>query len=212
MQTSTELNFNVSASELYKFAMESGVRMEYGIFWALRLAAETEVNGRYDMDGYANFTKWINSKQADFILPKLGNYKRLSGGGQVLQQWVKGNQIEVKFTGGLNGNVRMSIEWLNTDKQKEFQDWKDRKSEMDKQNALNEFDLAEYQRCIEIYRKTKNSVQATAKGIVDSGEVHTDKDLAMIIWDSRFDSQKERDEENSFTFDNYVKWVSEVNK
>jgi hypothetical protein len=57
----------------------------------------------------------------------------------------------------------------------------------------------------------KNQVQGIAMNVVGSGEVHTDKDLAMMIWGSRFDSQQERDEDNGVTFENYVSWVSEVN-
>jgi len=58
----------------------------------------------------------------------------------------------------------------------------------------------------------KIQVQAIARGIVESGEVHSDKDLATIIWGRRFESQEERDRDNGVTFENYVSWVSEVNK
>ena len=58
----------------------------------------------------------------------------------------------------------------------------------------------------------KNQVQEKARNIVESGEVHTDKGLAMIIWDARFESQQERDINNGIYFDDYVSWVSEINK
>jgi hypothetical protein len=107
--------------------------MAYGVYWAMNKMVQRGVTGRYSSGSEVTFCAWFGNREADFILSRLEGSERTNRGRE-FKLWIGGVPVYVIYrTGMINGNIRVDIEWIDTDREKSLQAEEDKKKELQKE-------------------------------------------------------------------------------
>ena len=122
----------VNIHDLYDKATAPGKsRLNYGVWYALKKAADANIEGRYERQGGVTFTRFINFRDAAYIQPKLSGGDAGNGMYELLTH-IDGDRVEIKYNFNMrNGNGRIDITWIDTAREKEMRD----KEEAEKEKA-----------------------------------------------------------------------------
>lgn len=133
----------VSINKLWNLATAPGQpRMAYGVYWAMNKMVQKNVTAHYSSTSSSEvtFCAWFSNKEANFILSRLEGSQRTNRGIE-FKICIGGMPVSVIYrTGMLNGNIRVDIEWIDTDRAKSLQAEEERKKDL--KNEVFQFVVA----------------------------------------------------------------------
>lgn len=93
-------------------------RVAYGIYWSINKMNKIDTKATFS-EGIYTFTQWVSFRDADFIITKLDGFNIVGRKTYESVCSIEGLDIFVKYYFGMiNGNAKISIEVIDTEKLK----------------------------------------------------------------------------------------------
>ena len=163
----------VNIQDLYNKATAPGKpRLNYGVWYALKKAADTNVEGRYERQGGVTFTRFINFRDVAYIQPKLSGGEAGNGMYELLT-YIDNDRVEIKYNFNMrNGNGRIDITWIDTAREEEMRN--KQKAEKEKAEAAKQAEEAlrsqMFQFVMKQYRAKMSKEEILAAGLEEFPE------------------------------------------